>query len=276
MRWSLFSALLFAAIAHSAVAEDIPTETDQAKQWWRGHYQQAASEYKLHLKSHPDEPLSMNKKAILKYAHPKESTHGEIFVWTHDGRPQLIGSIWSYVPDGIRRSVVHEFQSFAREGLLPIEIGSGTWTPRTGIASEVIPDSPSPTKSSRLRSAQMRDLAKQFTGFSTPGGRKELELRMLPQPVFRFEAEQSDGAIFCFMNDWDPEIMLLIEARDSKWYFSVGRFNASPLRLQYKGVDVWKVKHTKYDNPRFGDPNGTFYAVHHVERFDEPKPSLSE
>ena len=271
MKWFLCSALIYAAAACSIFAEDMPTDDSQKKQWWRGHYLQAANEYKLYLKSHPDKPLEMSKEAILKYAHPKESTHGEIFVWTHGGRPQLIGSIWSYVPDGVRRSVVHEFQSFAREALLPVEVGSATWSPRTGTTSELLPGSRPPNKSKRLRIAQMRSLAKQFTGFSTPGGQKELELRMLPQPVFRFEAEKSDGAIFCFMNDWDPEIMLLIEARESNWYFSVGRFNASPLRLQYKGRDVWKVPHTKYDNPRFGDPKGTFYAVHHVERFDEPK-----
>ena len=98
---------------------------------------------------------------------------------------------------------------------------------------------------------------------------------MVPEPLFRFDNEKSYGAIFCFMNGWDPEIMLLVEAREEKsksnWYFSAGRFNGTPLRLQYKGKDVWSVKHTKIDNPRFGDPEGTFYAVHHVERFDEPK-----
>jgi hypothetical protein len=120
----------------------------------------------------------------------------------------------------------------------------------------------------------MRSLAQEFVGFSTPQGR-ELRLRTLRQPLYRYESEDPDvldGAVFGMFLDWDPEIMLLIEARkagdDVQWHFGVGRFNCTPLRVTYHGSDVWNAEHTLDAFPRFGDPESTFFAVHQVDRRD--------
>ena len=43
--------------------------------------------------------------------------------------------------------------------------------------------------------------------------------------------------------DWDPEMMLVIEARKTAsglaWYYSPVRFSETLLRLEHKGVQVW-------------------------------------
>jgi hypothetical protein len=114
----------------------------------------------------------------------------------------------------------------------------------------------------------MRALAAEFTGFHTHP--VERQLRVLPQPLYRYSNSTHptiDGSVFGLFMDWDPEIMLTIEARqtgtESKWHFGVGRFSDRPLRLQHKGVDVWR--HAGGD---FGDPRGPFFAVHGVEYRD--------
>jgi hypothetical protein len=108
----------------------------------------------------------------------------------------------------------------------------------------------------------MRSLAREFTGFSTPHGR-ELRLRTLPQPLYRYPAAETnplDGALFCMFADWDPDLILLIEARDGKggpqWVYGIARFNATPLRLEHNGTTVWKCGLVP-----MSDPTSLFYAA---------------
>jgi hypothetical protein len=112
----------------------------------------------------------------------------------------------------------------------------------------------------------MRALARQFTGYHTHP--TERQLRVLTQPLFRYQADTSgtdvfDGAVFGLFMDWDPEILLVIEARKRngavKWLYAAGRFSDRPLRLQFRGTDVWK-----HPGKDFGNPRGPFFARHRV------------
>lgn len=122
----------------------------------------------------------------------------------------------------------------------------------------------------------MRSLAREFTGFTRLGA-KEVKLRLLQQPLFRHASTSPrviDGALFGLFNEWDPEIMLLIEAIQGadgpQWHFAAARFNITPLRLQRAGKDVWHVDSGSQAGARFGDPNGSFFAVHALDVLVRP------
>jgi len=256
-----------------------PDARDPAFKAWLQHYSSAAALEDFRLSSAPNERLEMTPDPVLSYSHPSglKGTHGAFYVWTKKGRPQVIGSIWSFEKPNGRRGVNHELHSLATEPLAPTMIGTSRWSPQTGIEPRHIPDAPEPANTSRLRLAQMRALAKRFQGFSNTVENQEGRLRTLPQPLYRSEPvdpEVLDCGLFGLFADWDPEILLLIEARrtDSgyRWHFSAGRFNACRMRMTFDDVEVWKKDEEPQAYPTFGDPEGLFFAVHDVEVIDAP------
>jgi hypothetical protein len=278
--------LVLAALAgHAAGQDDASKDASKSAEFqrWLGYYQDVANAYDIYLASDSKTKLKVTPKPIMSYSHPAamQGTHGAFFVWTYRGRPELVGSIWSDDIPGGMRTVMHEFHSLSLEPLSPVKIGSFTWAPQSGIDLKPIPDAPAPKGSAPLRLAQMRALADEFTGYSTPHG-EELRLRTLRQPLYRYESQQPevlDGAVFGMFKDWDPEMMLLIEARKTGerigWHFGVGRFNWTPVRLTYKESDVWKGEQTPGSYPSFGDPKSNFFAVHRMDQQDAAAPKFN-
>ncbi|MEX2137864.1 MAG: hypothetical protein WD894_01295 [Pirellulales bacterium] len=279
--------LVLALFVGQASAQEDASKEDASKnaefQRWLDYYQEVANAYDIYLSSEPKTRLEVTPKPIMSYSHPAamRGTHGAFFVWTRRGRPEVVGSIWSDEIPGGMRTVMHEFHSLSLEPLSPVQIGRFTWAPQSGIEIKPIPDAPAPKGSAPLRLAQLRALADQFTGYSTPHG-EELRLRTLRQPLYRYESklpEVLDGAVFGMFKEWDPELILLIEARKTsegmQWHYGVGRFNTTPVRLTYKEVDVWKGEQTPQAYPSFGDPKGNFFAVHQVDRQDTVNPRLT-
>jgi hypothetical protein len=278
--------LVVLALVSQALGQDNDPK-DAAKnaefQRWLEYYQDVANAYDIYLQSDPKTRLKASPKPIMSYSHPAamRGTHGAFFVWTRRGRPEVVGSIWSdQLPGGEMRTVMHEFHSLALEPLSPVRIGSFTWAPQSGIELIPIKGAPAPKESAPLRLAQMRALADDFTGYSTPQG-EELRLRTLRQPLYRYESEIPevlDGALFGMFKDWDPEMMLLIEARRTEkgmqWHYGVGRFNWRPVRLTYKEVDVWRGEQTTRSALSRGDPNSNFFAVHRMDQQDAARPRL--
>jgi hypothetical protein len=277
----LIVAILFSVAASAQGQNDVSASADNRDEQdvdkaefkrWIEYYQRTAEAYEFRLGDESNAQLTVSPKPLMSYAHPSGDghTHGVFFVWTHLGRAELVGSIWSWGLMGQTRTVRHEFHSLSTVRLEPVRVGQLTWTPTTGIQLTPIPGAASPQRSAALRLAQMRSLAGEFTGFSTPHGR-ELRLRTLPQPLYRYESKRPDvldGAVFGMFAEWDPDIILLIEARktddDFKWVYGYGRFNGCPLRLEHKGVEVWKEGLVPLRNPL-----SNFFAAP-VEYLQEP------
>jgi hypothetical protein len=252
---------LLAAWTASAFAQDERSEKAEFKRWIN-YYQNVATAYDVRLNDDEQTKLAVTREPIMTYSHASERVHGAFFLWTHNGRPELVGSIWSDDVGAGRRNVVHEFHSLALGRLLPVRVGAATWRPAAGLELKPIPNSQEPKDSRPLRLAQMRSLAREFTGFSTPHGR-ELRLRTLPQPLYRYPSGETnliDGALFCMFADWDPDLILMIEARKSnggsQWVYGVARFNATPLRLEHKGLTIWESGLVP-----MSDPTSPFYAA---------------
>src|SRR5438105_2113045 len=71
-----------------------------------------------------------------------------------------------------------------------------------------------PATTARARTAQTRSIARAVSGWCIPGTWQG-ELRLLTQPVFRIENSTGDrdGSLFLWCEDWDPELMALVETR---------------------------------------------------------------
>ena len=111
-----------------------------------------------------------------------------------------------------------------------------------------LPSAPQPGASPGRRLIQMRSLARDFTAHSIDYQEERWDLRLLPQPLYRYEkpeGEVVDGALFAFVTSagTDPEVVLALEARRAgdalAWHYRAIRFSDSNLFVQYSGKEVW-------------------------------------
>ena len=129
-------------------------------------------------------------------------THGELFVWTLNGRPEACGIIWSKRYGNVR-SAIHSFHSLSLAPLQAVRHDSVFWSPkRSGIEPIEVIGAPEPAERPQLRLAQMRSMSRDFTA-SNHNGTLSRNLRMNPQTIFRFgtNEREHEGAMFIWFDD---------------------------------------------------------------------------
>lgn len=239
-------------------APDAPAQKDSFQRWVE-YYTQQAKEYEFSL-GKAERRLELQATPVLQYSNPVRPTdqHGAIYVWTLDGRPEIIGSIWSSedAKDPTVRMVTHEFQSLSLDSLVskqPPRTGSKgpipDWkTSDPGIELEVLPDADAPAKSAPARLSKMRQLAAGFSARITSSNIESgSELRLLNRPLVRYASQSAkviDGGLFAFVQATDPELLLLIELRETKdgprWHYAAARFTNRPLQLSRGERKLWE------------------------------------
>ena len=266
------------SIAMLAQAEDSGSREDNTRMKRRlERYKEDAQSYEFFHggeQKSPENKLQLVEKSLISYfnsstANPGDTHQGAYFIWTYRGRPEIISAIWSMGPEVGTHGVRHEFHSLSLEPLAPMDIGNARarWAPADGIELQPIPGATKPNQSKRLRLIQMRAMSRGFTGYThqprTSG--KPWKMRTATEPIYRYESKELgvlDGALFPIFADWDPEIVLVIEARKSKasdeyeWVYSAIRYNTCPLRLEYKGKEVWRAERCG-----FSEPNNTYFMT---------------
>ncbi|HZL89539.1 MAG TPA: hypothetical protein VFB96_14340 [Pirellulaceae bacterium] len=267
------SAVLVAMIL-AGQAETPQAEVDEAakkaakaqQDKWNAHYARTSAEYEIARGKEGKEKLDLVVKPVLHWSNPvrEGETNGAVFVWTYDGRAEVVGTIFSHLlrGDPTQRVMAHSFQSLAQEPLEGNRPGiAGQWKlAGAGVEPRTIPGAPPPAESRPARLAQMRDLARQFSATTVLEG-VEAELRLLTQPLHRNEKETGDvldGALFTYVTGTDPELMLVIEARPAVeggkavWHFAAGRFTDLTLKLRHKDAELWTHERGA---PREGKPD---------------------
>jgi hypothetical protein len=190
------------------------------------------------------------KDPLLRWSNPTAgSVHGEVFVWTADGRPAALASIfrWYHPFHGATVEIV----SLSPAAVMARENGSVLWDSGSPGVSFASIDGPEPagTKSGRL--TQMRSLVRRFSAQLTDKRSGEAvvrDLRLMNQPMHRYDSEGNgivDGGIFAIAEVTDPEAIVLIEAARSGgktgWRYALARMNNHELavRLDDAVVRTW-------------------------------------
>ena len=252
--------LMGQVVAPPAAAPDAAAQKDSFQRWVE-YYTRQAEEYEFSL-GKAERRLELQATPVLKYSNPVRPTdqHGAIYVWTLDGRPEVIGSIWSSedAKDPLLRMVTHEFQSLSLDTLVskhPQRSGSQgpipDWkTSAPGIELQILPDADAPAKSAPARLSQMRRLAAEFSAQITGSNiESESELRLLNRPLVRYASQSAkviDGGLFAFVQATDPELLLLIELRETadgpRWHYAAARFTNRPLLLSRGERKLWECE----------------------------------
>lgn len=242
------------------------------------------AEYDMRLDSTPTEKLTLLDKPILRWGNPARTNEdGAMYLWLRNGRPEAIGSIFTYKFSRVRTK--NEFHSLAREPLTARFREDLAWkAPTAGVVFAPVEDAPPPADSPRLRLIQMRQIASQFSADMVDARERRDTLRFLSQPLHRYDPAAKgviDGAIFALVLGTDPEVLVILEARESpsgkRWEFACARFHYNGLTVRRGDREVF---HAELDqtqgNTNLGDPpsRDKIYVTFHVDNhIDETTPA---
>jgi hypothetical protein len=240
-----------------------------------------AARWRIYVDSEKATTARWNPKPIYIWTNPTRShgQRGSVFVWTHAGRPVTVGCVFSH-PEKEQRMICHEFHSLGEGTLLP-ERGADeqSWTPQAPAPMLPLADSPPPESSPARRMLQMRSLAREFTSHSIDFQQERWELRLLAQPLYRYEKPEGDvldGALFAFVTSagTDPEVVLALEARQSgesaAWRYRAIRFSDSNLYVQRRGKEIWTSIRDNQNQLHF-NPDHTYRLIRdkHIDELPE-------
>lgn len=255
-----------------------PSKDDVAKQQaaWRELLDRQPAEYRIYLDTKERTALTLRKAPVLRWANytrfdTLKVRDAATYVWTARGRPEVVACAFPVTATGT--TIRLDVGSLSRGSLFAERQGQRVWYPKKpGVTFQPVPDGPAPAKSAVARLRQMKTLARRFSStllrWREDGSDRE-ELRMLPQPVYRYESKDPDvldGTMFFFVQGTDPESLLLLEAvREGsgyQWQFALARRSSGALTAQYRDKTVWKVplEHT----PR--NPERTRIEIDHRVR----------
>ena len=248
-------------------------ESTDAEKALRVKWQAVYSEIAGSIEMRRDETkLSLEPTPLLFYTNPVRATdqHGSMFLWTDQGRPAVIGSIWSALnrTDTSLRNITHEWHSLVEEpDVQAVRGGQTEWTSgEPGIAWQALELTPAPASSRPTRLVQMREIARGLTATIT--AEEENELRLMTQPLYRYPEKTSgaiDGAIFVYSLATDPELILLVEATGPKdkltYRVAFARFGNLAMAVKSGEQTLWTC-----DRGTPGRSNGKYYLHWRIEQ----------
>jgi len=236
------------------------------------YYRKTAAEYELSHGESFENKLKLWERPLQSYVNPASTymTHGELFVWTLNGRPEACGILWSK-RFGNSRFAIHSFHSLSLSLLQAVRHDSVFWSPkRSGIEPIEVIDAKEPAERPQLRLAQMRSMSRDFSALNHRG-EETRNLRLHPQPIFRVDTQERelDGAMFIWFEDWDPELIMLFEirksAQSSKWHVVFARFSNLMITVNHKDKEIWRFSPSEAEPP-LGTPRSAYNSLHNVEK----------
>jgi hypothetical protein len=95
----------------------------------------------------------------------------------------------------------------------------------------------------------MREIGRRMTAQSTDASDSRWELRLITQPIYQYTAKEPadtiGGGVFLFCQGTDPEVILLLEAREREgkrtWHYALAPFTDYGLSVTLDGAEVWSL-----------------------------------
>jgi hypothetical protein len=293
MRLQALWILLLPALLGQAPAVDGDPKADPAararRDFLHALYLADAASYTIYRDAGRKEKAELRREPAYVWTNPTRNRgqDGAVFVWTCRGRAEVVGTIFSSPSRG-PREVLHELHSLSTTVLDVDRPGSQGWKPlQPGIDPRPIPGAPIPARTAPLRLAQMRALIREFSASAVDVGGRRWELRVLAQPLYRYESTDPDvldGAVFTLVSTagTDPELMVVLEARKgpgepaASWRFGAARFSDMALTVRHRDQVVYSAPVIPYDAP-IKDPTHRYHLINDrtippVEETLAPKP----
>jgi hypothetical protein len=242
--------LMALIIVAGVVPSVIPAEGDDGESARK--VEELAGRYEFYADAGRKAKCERHPKPLLAYTNPvRGQVYGKVYVWTHQGRPEVIGALFDLRTQGTCFSELH---TLARPGVVACRDGKEFWKPSAaGVQFRAVPGAPAPAATARERLLQMRELSRGFSVEREHPEHGKEAMRMMAHPIFRYDSPPTgtlDGAVFVFVDaTTDPEAYLLLEASGADrptWQYAFARMNIVAFRAKYKDDLVWQVERVEW------------------------------
>lgn len=219
----------------------------------------------------PDSAVPLIETPLLRYNdETRESHDSSLWIWSTGGRPTALLAIELYPEKPRGPRWLFEIASLSTGRIGARHATDLDWTARgPGLAFRPLEGAPSPAEKPVRRMTQFKELHRRFTAHEKTPTEGRIELRPLPNPLFRYAdaaAGVVDGAILSFANGTNPEVLLILEARTDKnetagWQYALVQMSGAEVLAELDGESVWSQKEADPPAVRDGYVNGWMSAA---------------
>ena len=220
-----------------------------------------------------DTEFQPHSRSLIRWTNPViGQVYGDSFLWLDKGRPAVFLSIYAlYERDAGHRRLT--FQSLHEQPVTGSLGGTDFWSPdKPGLSFRPLDGQQKPSTRVAQRRLQMRRIAGQFKGsIQEDDAERQRELRLLPKPLYPYRSSNDgpdDGAIFAFADSTDPELLLLIEVRETggtpSWHYAPVRQNHRRLELKHNDKLIWEAEAVAPpwgNNPKIDSPQSIYFNI---------------
>jgi hypothetical protein len=240
-------------------------EEEARREQQLGNMRRSAAQHTLSSAGTPRRTFKCHEAALLRFSNPVSGTKdGALYLWTDGGRPQTVLKLYTFD----NKYFTHEWLSLSEGTLVAARGNEVIWTPaEPGVTLRELPGVPAPAESAAERLRQMRSLAAKFTStyVATHLDAKPFELRLLAQPLFRYETTndaRADGAVFAFVQSTSPVGLLLLESRRTRdghrWHYAFASLVSGPVTARWGDKEVFSAE----KNYSRQDPRQPYLQLH--------------
>lgn len=252
--------------AFGAAPEEPDDEPPPAKQKTESRVFRAmldrAKAVRVSSENRPDPAAQMIAEPLLHFSDPEiKILDGRLWAWSDGGRPRAMMKIEAHLwSEDVYPQVtwVHCFVTTSPERIVAVWPDGPRFTAREpGLKLETFTSAPRPAESKAGRLTQMKTLARRFSARQIDEGEKELEMRLLPTPIYRYADQQAgveDGAAFVFASSGtNPTLLLLVELSEpdgqvAKWQYSLARMTVRAMTVKLDGQVVYEQAFAGFGN----------------------------
>jgi hypothetical protein len=258
---AVLAAVVFCGPFVAANEPEQDNEQEAQREQGLKNMQRSAAQYTVSSADTPQRAFKFHETAAMRFSNPVSGTiDGALYVWTNHGRPQALLKLFTFN----NNSYSHAWLSLSENKLVAERDGKVIWSPtEPGIKFRETPGAPMPAETAAERFRQMKTLSARFsaTYTATHLGSKPFELRILTQPLLRYETDdddRADGALFGYVQSTTPVGILLLESRPTpagrRWHYAYSSLVTGPVTARYQDQEIFSLER----NPASTNPKKPF------------------
>ena len=268
LSWSILgvlAAVVFCGPLGAAEEPEKDKEEAARREQQLKNMKRSAAQYTLSSADTPQRAFKFHETPALRSSNPVGgSKDGVLYLWTNHGRPQAVLKLYTFN----NKTYTHAWLSLSENNFVAERDGKVIWSPtEPGIKLREIQGAPEPAETAAERLRQMKTLSAKFSATYTAldSDGKPFELRILTQPLFRYETDddyRADGALFGYVQSTAPVGLLLLESRQTpvghRWHYAYSSLVSGTVTARYGGQEVFSLERGNVHR----DPKQTYVLFH--------------
>ena len=243
---------ILAAVTMGVCASD--EKLDDYRAVRRARMKGIAESFDVHAVVDPKPVIAqLMTNPVLGYADStRKLDESTLWLWVERKRPVALLAVELYPKANNGPSWLFEIVSLADTRIGVSRGDDWTWgAEKPGVVWMPVAGEMIPSQNPALQLTQARKILQRCAAHENAAVGGRIELRALTTPLYRYEDEESGvifGAIFAFANGTNPEVLLLVEARQSspakpaQWYCGFAQMTGAMVYASFDKQEVWSQK----------------------------------